>query len=531
MGVRVIHKRYRNRALIIVTVLIGLLGFCLTGGPAWAKDRTLVVADILLPTSYDPAVGADVVSRAFLYAAYEGLIRYKPGTTVLEPCLAESYEVSPDSLTYTFTLKKNIKFADGTDFNAEAVKFSIDRLKEINRGPAVYAEDIKEVQVLAEDKVKLILKAINPMFPQRLPLIYMVSPTYVKQHEENGDWGRKYLNENLAGGTGPYYMENFQPGEYAILVKNPDYWRGWREKSIDRIIWRAIKESTTRRLLMEKGDIHISNRVTVDDLVALEKKSDIQIVEAPNFACQYIRLNNKKAPFDDPRIRQAVAYAFDYRAVIEKIMRGRATPLYGPMPKGLFAHNDALPTLNQDKEKARKILQDAGYKPGDIQFTFMHLKEIPIARTIGELLQSDLKDVGIEMKMQEITWVALLGMIKSPETTPQMFDGAHGDAPIDDSIDFLTKQFHSQSTGGKSWNQHWYMNPKVDELLDQAKRTADETQRAGLIKEAQKIIFEDCPQVFMFQKHTMKPVHKSVKGYQLDPLSWGQFNFYDMYFE
>jgi len=528
----IVHQRCKS------SVLVGLILMVLTLSPfgvnegLGAKERQLIIADILLPTSFDPAVATDVVSRAFTYATYEGLLRYKPGTTELEPSLSESWEISSNHLEYTFNLRKDVKFHDQSSFNGEAVKFSIERIQKINRAPAIYIKDIKEVEVIGEHKVKIILKEANPTFLQRLPMIYMVSPKYVKANEEKGDWGQKYLNENMKGGTGPYYMETLQPGEYAILAKNPGYWRGWKNtnNNIDKIVWKPIKESATRRLLLDKGDIHISNRVEVDDLRALQRNPNIQIVEAPNFACQYLRMNNKRKPFDDIRVRKAVAYAFDYKAAIEKIMGNHASEMYGPMPKGLFGHNDTLNPFKQDIERAKKILEEGGFKAGDIKFEYVYLKEVPSSRPIGEILQVKLKELGIEMAMRETTWVTLLGMVKDPGTTPQLFDGAHGDAPIDDSIDFLMKQFHSKSAAGVFWNQNWYVNPKVDELLEQASKTMDPRRRITQIREVQKIIYEDVPQIFLFQKHTMKPMHKNIKGYKLDPLSWGQFNFYDMYF-
>jgi len=496
-----------------------------------AKETHLIVADILLPTSHDPAVGADVVSRAFANAVYEGLLKYKSGATDLEPCLAESYQVSENGLEYTFTLRKGVKFQDGSEFDAEAVKFSIERLKAINKAPAVYAEDINGVEVLSGNKVKIVLKSINPSFPERLPLIAMVSPKYVKAHEEAGDLGQKYLNLNMKGGTGPFYMDELQPEQHAVLLKNNEYWRGWKGKSIDKIIWRKVKESSTRRLLLEKGDIHISNRLAIDDLVALEKKPNIKVAEGPSFATEYLRMNNKKKPFDDVRVRKAMAYAFDYKGVIKQIMGGRASTLSGPMPSGLFGHNDTLKGYTFDLKKAGNLLKDAGYKPGDIKATYVWLTEVPYSKTIGEVFQSSLKQIGVELKIQEVTWVTLLGMTKSPDTTPDMFDGASGDAPINDPVDFLRKQFHSKSTGGAAWNQNWYVNSKVDTLIDKAAVTLDPKQRAAALKEAQKIVHEEMPQIFMFRSHTLKPMSKKVKGYKIDPLSWGSFNFYDMYLE
>jgi peptide/nickel transport system substrate-binding protein len=521
----------RKRNCVLAVTLLGLwaLGLCVLPGPSNAKE--LVVADILLPTSCDPAVGADVVSRAFFYAAYEPLLRYKPGTTELEPCLAESYEASKDGLKYTLNLRKNVKFQDGSPFNAEAVKFSIERIKKINRAPAIYVATIKSVDVIDANKVGINLEAVDTSFPQRLPMVYIVSPKYVKDHEQAGDLGQKFLNENMMGGTGPYYMDKLVPNEYAVLAKYKDYWRGWKTNNIDQIIWRQVKESTTRRLMLEKGDIQVSNRLAADDLVALEKNPNIKIAEAMSFTVEYLRMNVKKKPFDDIRVRRAMAYALNYKGVIEQVQQNHASPLYGPMPKGLFGHNDTLKSFEQDMTKAKKFLEEAGYKPGQLSFTFVYLKEQPFMKTIGELLQSDLREIGVDMKMQETTWVTLLGMVKDPETTPQMFDGASGDAAIDDSVEYLTKQFHSKSTAGASWNQNWYINPKVDELLDKAKVTVNADERARYLKEVQSIVYEDLPQLFIFREHTMKPMLKSVMGYVLDPLSWGQFNFYDMYIQ
>ncbi|PYM59702.1 MAG: hypothetical protein DMD79_17150, partial [Candidatus Rokuibacteriota bacterium] len=241
-------------------VLAVALGWAVVGGgagpvQAQKEPSTLLVLTRNQPRSLDPAKGSDNPTRKVFVGTYEPLIDHKPGTADipnLEGVLAKSWKLSDDQQTYTFTLRENVRFHDGSTLSADDVKVSLERMRQIKLGHSWVLDPVKEIRIVDPMTVQVVLTRPYPPFLLGLPLINIVSAKAVKAHEKDGDLAQGWFNTQTDG-TGPYKLSDFKVGEQIVLDRFEGYWRGWREKRIDRVVLKLVAESATQRLMMEGG--------------------------------------------------------------------------------------------------------------------------------------------------------------------------------------------------------------------------------------------------------------------------------------
>ncbi|MGD0613446.1 MAG: ABC transporter substrate-binding protein [Anaerolineales bacterium] len=526
-----------SRVLVVMTVLVCLfislpLVGCQPSAPA--APTTLTIADALQPSSLDIATEYEAAAMAVNRVVYERLVQYKGNTTDIVPELATSWDQSADGKEWTFHLRQNVKFQDGTPFNADAVKYSFDRVLKINQGPAWMFASIDHIDVVDNYTVKFVLKTPFSAFLPALANIWgtgIVSPTAVKANEKAGDLGQAYMQDHMVG-TGPYKFVEWVHGDHITLERNLDYWGGWPTtsagKPIDRVIIKFITEPATQRLQLEKGDLDIAMDISVDDLAQVSKESGMVLVEQPSMMGTYIRFNVTKPPLDNIKVRQAILYAFDYNGMINQVMRGHAIQMQGPAAIGLPGHNDQLPIVKQDMAKAKQLMQDSGVKT-PLTLTYVYETGQEDRRMVGELLQSNLAELGITLQIQTMPWESIWGKVsdKDKSQTPDLT--ANGWWPdYADVQDYLYPMYHSSQWPPTSLNIGFYGNPQVDQLLDQALVTMDANTRYGLYEQAQQLIFNDTPDMDLYQKTMTIMMRDWVKGYVYNPIYTEAFNIYDM---
>lgn len=536
-------SRWLKSALVLsLGLLVAIAASCSKGGPPAKEEAkppvpanfdasTLVIARDL-PQTIDPAIANDVASAVPMRGIYETLVGYKGSKTdELEPVLAEEWQVSPDGLTYTFKLRKNVKFHDGTDFNADAVKYSFDRVMKINQGPADIFKPVKEIKVLDPYTVQIVLKYPFAPFLYTLasqvgPLI--VSPSAVKAHEVNGDLGQKWLRDHEAG-TGPYKLAEWVPEQQITLARFEEYWKGWSGKHVDKIVIKNIVEPATARMLLEKGDVDAAQFVSQDDYPAFKQNPDIDLKVNPSLNTLYVILNVSKGPLKDKRVRQAVALAFDYQSVLNDVLMGYGRELRGVLPSTLWGFAEDLPPNSFDLEKAKTLLKEAGV-PAGTTLRYLYVTGDEYERRVGEVLQAGLSQLGIKLEVVPMTWSTLYAAISNRDTAPDMY-GFYWFPRVADPDNWLYIMFHSSSQGARGYNCGYYANPNVDKLLDDARRITDQAKRADLYKQVQRIISQDFALIPVAQLDYVIPMRAWVKGYVFNPMYIDTFNYYDMYKE
>ena len=514
-----VATRFRT-SLILVLGLLAILG-----PPAAAQDArtTLNVALFGEPDFLDPHV-ATSIGFIPIDNAYESLIYTERDTPQLVPSLAESWTVSQDGRTFTFKLRRGVKFHDGTEMDAEAVRFSYERLRKVNKGPAWVLAHVESVEVKDPMTVEIRTKAGGPPFPESFSLVRIVSPKTVKEKEVGGDLAQDFLNRQSAG-TGPYRIVSWQRSQRVVLRKFDAYWGGWKTPNhFVTVNMLVIPEASTQRLMLEKGEIDMAMKFPAEALPALEKNPDIQVVRAQGLRILYLRLQCAGPPTSDVRVRQAINYAFDFGS-FQKAMEFTYDPPTGPVPALFLGDWSPKYPYSYDLAKAKALLQAAGYTESrKARLIADILIATPEQRKAAEILQAGLQSTGLaELDIREQEWPVMLKYnvdwqkSKDPATAHHFF-GLFTPPRVPDPYAYLWYTYHSKAIGAFARNVMNYTNPKVDELLDKAALSTNRGQKIALYRQAAQIIVDEAPDLFVGTQTKVYLLHKGIKGFYSHPL-------------
>lgn len=480
--------------------------------------NVLIVGQIAEPKSLDPAADTAVNDFRILVNLYDGLVRYKDGTLEVEPSLATSWTISDDGKTYTFKLREGVKFHDGTPFNAEAVKFNFDRmLKEDHpfhdTGPfplSFFFSTVSEVKVIDDMTVEFDLSAPYAPFLSNLayPTGLLISPEAVKEYGK--DVGRH------PSGTGAFKFVEWASNEKVVVEKNPDYWDG--APPLDAVVYRPITDANTRVAEMLAGGLDVMVEVPPDNLSQFKSDSSFKVYEQAGPHLWFLILNAKEGPFANKEIRQAANYAINKKALVDNILQGTADVAAGPTPPAFaWAYDDKLQPYPYDPEKAKAMLKEAGYDGSEVIFYVTEGGSGMLDPTaMGTAIQADLEAVGMKVKIETYEWNTFLGKVNP---------GLEGKADMaemawmtndPDTLPFLTLRTDAFPDKG-GFNSGYYSNPKVDELLEKARQSTDQAERAKLYKEMQEIVYDDAPWVFVANWKQNAVTGAGVENFKLQP--------------
>ncbi len=486
------------------------------------------------PASLDPAAATDLPGRVLLVNLYETLVRYegKPATPQMND--AESITASPDAKTYTVKLKPNLKFHDGSDVDAAAVVYTMNRVLTINKGGAApFKSLLKLGDTKAIDKltVQFNLSSPSAVFPGTLSFFFIVNPKVIEANKSatgpygsNGDYAETYLQTHDAG-SGPYMMTSRTPNAEIDMAAFPGYWRGWKENQYGKFVDRISSEPASAGLLVKQGVVDgIYENYPTSVFDDLANSPNVHVYTNLGIKPFYIFMNNAKAPTNDLRVRQAIAYAFDYEQAL-KIAPG-SVRLPGPLPAGMWSA-ETTPMYSTNVDKAKQLLTDAGIKPGTVTLDFGSLGGPASVQTkIGLLLQSNLAPLGIGVNISNYAWADILAQTSKPETTKNVYaiqlaaDYADPDALLYQGWD---------SAGHGAWSgAQWYTNQKVDDLIKQGRETTDTNKRLTIYQQAQQQIISDSPAVFMMNLPIQVALSNSVGGYNFE-VSYYNYQVYKLF--
>lgn len=446
---------------------------------------------------------------------YETLTFYNPpgSAETLSPKLAVSWEASEDSTEWTFKLREGVKFHDGTDFNAEAVKFSIERTQEVGLGAAFIYDSVESIEVVDDLTVKF-----NLNYPAPLDLIlssgyaaWMMSPTSVEG--KNSDW----FNAGNDAGTGPYTIESYEPGQRLVLARFDDYWGGWEEGQFDQVVFQIVEDPTVAEQMIRAGDADFTYSLPFENYAALSEAEGVTVVTNASFQNLLALLNQRKPPLDDPKLRQALAYSFPYEAVVNNLYAGLGSQASGPIPAGMWGHNPDLESPQFDLDRAKQLLAEAGYPDGGLTLLYTHVAEDLDEQQVGELWRAELAKIGVDLQVQGLAWEAQWDMAKTnPEAAQDIFAFYWWPTYVT-PYDFLFSLFHSEDE--PFFNLGYYNNPEFDQLIDQANEISgtDIEQAARMFAEAQQMLIDDAAAIFIVDLPNIHVIRDNISGYVDNP--------------
>jgi ABC-type transport system substrate-binding protein len=541
------------KAGVLAIVVCGLLlavsfSGCVENAPA--KEKVLIFACSGDADKLDPADVTDGESTARTDSIFEGLVEYKPGSAEIQPCLATSWVTSADGKNITFTLRQGVKFHDNTTFNADAVVFSFERQYNTSHPYYQYGEwaywgymfsDIAKVEKIDDYTVKIVLSRPNAAIMTSLAMftVAIVSPTNAAKYGTDA-----FKNPC---GTGPFKFVEWVKDDHITVEAFKDYWRG--APKLDKVIYRVITDPSARLLAIQAGEVQGMEYPDPASFASIEANTNLQLLTKEGLTVGYIAMNNGYGyndsnhngmhdanepwvktpgyfvPFTNRSVRQAVNYAINKTSIVKNLYKGTAIVAVNGMPPFMLGWNGSVVDYPYDPDKARELLTEAGY-PNGFNVT---LWVMPVSRPymfdpgkIGEAIQGYLEAVNIHVNIYQIDWSTYLAKTQAGEHSMCLLGWTGDNGDPDNFMNVLYGA--NQCTLGTAGNVAFYNNTKVQDLLSAALQTYDLNERARLYKDAQGIIHEDAPFVYLAHANQNMVFTKNVQGFVLNPT--GRYFFY-----
>jgi len=509
----------------VIVLLATLVGFGVLGLAATPGVLTVVMTTD--PPNIDPAVVTDYEAGIVTYNVYEGLLDYNLEDYSIQAALATSWEIASDGKSVVFHLRQGVSFHDGTPFNAEAVKYSLERAQGMNLAPATYLSLIKKAEILDPYTVKLSTDVMWAFWEDALATrkaLGIVSPAYVRAHATASDpWATEWMGEHTCG-TGPYKLEEWQIGQYVKLVQNPGYWGGWKAGQFTTVFIKTVREPSVEELMIKSGEADIAFDVPETHLADLDADPNIFAKALPGMAQLFFPMKCHKGPFADIRIRKAVSYALDLDA-IATVYPG-AEKAQGAIPRSMLGADETAPIYPHDPEVAKLLLAEAGIKPGTLTLTLTYVAGAEWERRAALIAQQNLAEVGVTLKVESMPWSVIFPLLADPEVSPDWYI-FYSAARFADPHGIMWETFHTTALGPSGFN-NGYSNPAFDALLDQAEKTPDRATRAELYKQANRILIADAPAIFVWTMPYSFIYRSDIKG-EVPELIDRTYHFYDLY--
>ncbi len=484
--------------------------------PVWAaKDAVIAVASSF--TTLDPYDANDTLSQAVAKSFYQGLFSFDKEMKLVN-VLAESYQASSDGLIYTIKLRPNVKFQDGSEFNAAAVKVNLDRASNPDNHLKRYNlfKYIATTEVVDPLTVKITLKQPFSAFINNLahPAAAMISPAALKKY------GKEIGFHPV--GTGPYQFETWNQTDFVKVKKWPGYWKPGYPK-LDSITWRPVVDNNTRAAMLQTGEATFAFPIPFEQASRLKANSKLDVVTTPSIMQRYISLNVTQKPFDNPKVREALEYAINRQALAKVAFAGYATPATGIVPPSIdFAQS--YPAIPYDPAKARTLLKEAGY-PNGFETTLWSSHNHSTAQKVLQFTQQQLAQVGIKVNVTAMDAGQRAAEVESKaqkESGVRMFYTGWS-ASTGEADWALTPLFATSSWPPAIFNTAFYSNPQVDADLAASLKTTDRAQKAQHYKDAQDRIWNDHPWIPLVVEQLLSANSKNLSGFYVMPDT--SFNF------
>src|SRR5262245_4359810 len=505
-------------------LVLALAAVLVPAADAQKRGGTLTIVRPTDPVSLDPNLETTAPGAWVYFNMLEGLLTLDDKMQV-KPSLATGYEVlSPTKVR--FKLRPNVKFHDGTPFNAAAVKFTFERALKGNP-PARWASlagSLTGAEVVDDLTVDMVTKEPYGPVLRTLAMYCMgiVSPTAVQKLGEG--FSRAPV------GTGPFKFVEWKTNTHVIIERNPDYWGD--KPLLDRVVFKVVPEEGARMIALQTGDADMVLFPAPTQLAALRKDPKFAVHEVGGIRVVFIGMHAGIPPLDDVRVRSAMLYAVDRKTILENIMEGSAAPARGVLAPGVFGFKDMnLDRLYPfDRAKAKALLTQASWAPGAdgimqkggqrLSLSWLAARgRYPKDGEITEAMQAMLKEVGIEAKVQFLERAAVFTQVRSATLNHHLFTLGWVTSNADADYS-LYARFHSKQTPPTGWNTSRYANPRVDTLVEQARRSLNQAEREKLYGEVQDIVGKEMVWIPVYTTKEIIASRANVKGFHIHPVEY-----------
>ena len=487
--------------------------------PSGSQARGITVAVGSSFTTLDPYQATDLLSRTVAKSFYEGLYSFDKNLKPV-PQLAESYEVSEDGLVYTFKLRDGVKFHDGTDFTAEAVKLNFERVlnPDNHLSRRSFFNFIDRIEAVDRFHVKFVLSRRTPGFLQRLAngSGQMICPNTIKTMDGRG------IAFNPCG-TGPYLLKDYNPSERLVVVKNPNY-RVKGLPKLDSITWLPVAENASRAAMLRTKEAAFIQPMPVEQVKDIENDPELKLTVVPSIMIRYLSINNAHKPFDDVRVRKAISLAINREALCKVAFSGYARPATGVLPLPIPSAVD-LGVPKYDPQEAKRLLAEAGFPNGFSTKLWSGYNNSTSSKVI-QFIQQQLAQVGIKAEARALEAGQRIQVYgnKDPKKAPnRLYIIGWSNSTVDPDWG-MRPALYSKNQPPVLNNEAYYQNPKVDALFDQALADTDPAKRAAEYKELQEMVWQDAPWAFLVFEDVTSAANKHLKNF--NTLADGSFEFY-----
>jgi peptide/nickel transport system substrate-binding protein len=520
--------RIAASTLLALALILGL-----PTPPTSAAGKDFVIGYIGDATSLNPVIATDGQSYIAEWPIFDSLVELDEKLGV-KPLLAESWEVSRDGLTYTFKLKKGVKWHDGKPFTAKDVAFTFysvldPKVTTPHRGyfdalvgfPELTNKDNpKKPEELAQKPIEVIddhTIRFRLRYPYGAFLAVLVNPRagIIPEHILRGqDLNTAEYNRKPIG-TGPFKFVEWKRGERIVLEANPDYHAG--RPALDRLIYRVIPDTVVLLQELRAGGVDFIERPPLTEVGRLKQTPGLKVLTTDNTSYTYFGFRQDIAPFDDIRVRRAFYHAIDIPAIVREVLQGYGTVSNGQFPPGSWAFDPSVKPYAYDPNRAKALLAEAGWKPGPdgvltkdgkrLSFSLRHDQADQTVKDTAIIIQEFLKKVGVEATIEPLDWPTFVKKLFASE-----FEGiVVGWTNFHDPDPFAYSIWHSGQW--KARNFAHYKDPRADAALEAARRAGDQAERKRQYAEFSKILMEDAPYVFLYFPQQVYVTRQSYDGF------------------
>ncbi len=495
--------------------------------PQSIKD-TIVVGWEAEESTLDPSKARGAHELRFGLNVFETMWRLEGGSPQIKPSLGTQWRVSEDGKEWTFTVRSDARFHDGTPLRAQDIQWANDRWMDPNHpfydppygSIEFFLRGLEKVRAIDDRTVRFYLKRPDAAFDSNLVLPYSgaVSPTAFKK------LGKEQFALKPVG-TGPWKVVEWRKGTRLILERNSAHWD--TPPILRRMIIKPIPEDAVRLAQLKTGEADAVVALPPQFIPEVESDPNLRLLRTVGNHIWFIALNMRQKPLADKRVRQALNYAVNKEAVVNELLKGGAKVAAGPMMAGSWAEDGTLRPYSYDPRKAKQLLAAAGYGDGlRLRFWVPESGSGMIApKEIATMVQAQLREVGVAVEIVTQEWTTYTAQYGNDGLAPKgrpAFDMGEMSmlTPLGDPAQHLENVLATSSQAPKGYNPGSYSNPEVDQLLAQAGSINDRSQRKSLYVKIQRIIYDDAPWIFMFSAENLIGVRKNIRGLEANPCPW-----------